>query len=149
MIDFLQTIVSGIAVGSSYAIMGLGMVLIYKTSEVPNFVQGEMALLPVFVAYLLLESYGLPSYIAFPATLIFAALLGCFLEFAIIRRAKEPNVLGLIIITIGMEMMLLGLVSWKFGADQRVMPFPIPSYDSIMIGDIFISTLDLLTLVVA
>lgn len=149
MIDFLQTILSGIAVGSSYALMGLGMVLIYKASEVPNFVQGEMALLPVFVAYLLLESYGLPSYVAFPATLVFSILLGCFLEFAIIRRAKEPNVLGLIIITIGMEMMLLGLVSWKFGADQRVMPFPISSYDSIMIGDIFISTLDLLTLVVA
>ena len=52
MIDFLQTIVSGIAVGSSYALMGLGMVLIYKASEVPNFVQGEMALLPVFIAYL-------------------------------------------------------------------------------------------------
>jgi branched-chain amino acid transport system permease protein len=149
MIDFLQTILSGIAVGSSYALMGLGMVLIYKASEVPNFVQGEMALLPVFVAYLLLDSYGLPSYIAFPATLAFSIFLGCFLEFAIIRRAKEPNVLGLIIITIGMEMMLLGLVSWKFGADQRAMPFPISSYDSIMIGDIFISTLDLLTLVVA
>jgi len=149
MIDFLQTILSGIAVGSSYALMGLGMVLIYKASEVPNFVQGEMALLPVFVAYLLLESYGLPPYIAFPATLVFSIFLGCFLEFAIIRRAKEPNVLGLIIITIGMEMMLLGLVSWKFGADQRAMPFPISSYDSIMIGDIFISTLDLLTLVVA
>jgi len=129
--------------------MGLGMVLIYKASEVPNFVQGEMALLPVFVAYMLLDSYGLPSYIAFPATLVFAMLLGCFLEFAILRRAKEPNVLGLIIITIGMEMVLIGVVSWKFGADQRAMPFPISSYDSIVIGDIFISTLDMLTLVVA
>ncbi len=149
MVDFLQTIVSGIAVGSSYALMGLGMVLIYKASEVPNFVQGEMALLPVFMAYMLLESYGLPSYIAFPATLVFALLLGFFLEFAILRRAKEPNVLGLIIITIGMEMMLLGLVSWKFGADPQMMPFPISAYDSIDIGGIFISTLDLLTLVVA
>ena len=149
MIDFLQTIVSGIAVGSSYALMGLGMVLIYKASEVPNFVQGEMALLPVFIAYMLLSAYGVPYYIAFPATLIFALILGCVLEFAILRRAKEPNILGLIIITIGMEMMLLGFVSWKFGADQRAMPFPISTYDSIIIGDIFISTLDLLTLFVA
>ncbi len=149
MVDFLQMVLSGIAVGSSYALMGLGMVLIYKASEVPNFVQGEMALLPVFIAYMLLDSYGLPSYIAFPATLVFAMLLGCFLEFAILRRAKEPNVLGLIIITIGMEMVLIGVVSWKFGADQRAMPFPISSYDSIVIGDIFISTLDMLTLVVA
>lgn len=149
MVDFLQMVLSGIAVGSSYALMGLGMVLIYKASEVPNFVQGEMALLPVFIAFMLLSSYGVPYYVAFPATLVFALLLGCFLEFAILRRAKEPNVLGLIIITIGMEMMLLGFVSWKFGADQRAMPFPISTYDSIIIGDLFISTLELLTLVVA
>ena len=149
MVDFLQMVLSGIAVGSSYALMGLGMVLIYKASEVPNFVQGEMALLPVFIAYMLLSTYGVPYYIAFPATLIFALVLGCVLEFVILRRAKEPNILGLIIITIGMEMMLLGFVSWKFGADQRAMPFPISSYDSIVIGDIFISTLDMLTLVVA
>ena len=149
MTDFLQMLLSGIAVGSSYALMGLGMVLIYKTSEVPNFVQGEMALLPVFIAYMLLSSYGLPYYIAFPATLIFAAILGCLLEFAVLRRAKEPNILGMIIITIGMEMLLLGFVSWKFGADQRSMPFPISTYDSIIIGNVFISTLDMLTLVVA
>ncbi|MCG6912125.1 MAG: branched-chain amino acid ABC transporter permease [Deltaproteobacteria bacterium] len=149
MIDFLQMVLSGIAVGSSYALMGLGMVLIYKASEVPNFVQGEMALLPVFLTFMLLNSYGAPYYVAFPLTLVFALLLGCFLEFAILRRAKEPNILGLIIITIGMEMILLGFVSWKFGADQRAMPFPISSYDSIVLGDIFISTLDMLTLVVA
>lgn len=149
MIDFLQMVLSGIAVGSSYALMGLGMVLIYKATEVPNFVQGEMALLPVFIAYMLLASYGLPYYIAFPITLLFALVLGCILEFAVLRRAKEPNVLGLIIITIGLEMLLLGFVSWKFGAEQRAMPFPISSYDSIIIGDIFISTLDMLTLVVA
>ena len=149
MIDFLQMIVGGVAVGSSYALMGLGMVLIYKSSEVPNFVQGEMALLPVFVAYMILETYGLPIYIALPGALIFAIFLGCFLEFAVIRRAKEPNVIGLIIITIGLEMALLGFVSWKFGADQRSMPFPISPYDSVEIGGVFISSLDLLTLAVA
>jgi branched-chain amino acid transport system permease protein len=108
-----------------------------------------MALLPVFFAYMLQATYGVPSYIAFPCTLLFALLLGCFLEFAILRRAKEPNILGLIIITIGMEMVLLGIVSWKFGADQRAMPFPISTYDSVILGNVFISTLELLTLVVA
>ncbi len=149
MIEFLQMVISGIAVGSSYALMGLGMVLIYKASEVPNFVQGEMALLPVFIAYLIIHSYGLPLWAAFAGALLFAAFLGCFLEFAVVRRAKEPNILGLIIITIGMEMMLMGLVSWKFGADQRTMPFPISPYASVMFGGMYISLLDLLTLVVA
>ncbi len=149
MIDLMQMIVSGIAVGSSYALMALGMVLIYKASEVPNFVQGEMALLPVFMAYMLIYSYGRSVFAAFFGALVFAMLLGCFLEFFVVRRAKNPNILGLIIITIGLEMVLLGFVSWKFGADQRVMPFPISSYSSVMLGNVYISTLDLLTLVAA
>ncbi len=45
--------------------------------------------------------------------------------------------------------MLLGFVSWKFGADQQVIPFPIGPYDSVDMGGVFVSSLDLLTLVVA
>jgi branched-chain amino acid transport system permease protein len=55
----------------------------------------------------------------------------------------------MIIITIGLEMLLLGFVSWKFGADQRSMPFPISSFDSVSVGNLFISSLEALTLVVA
>jgi branched-chain amino acid transport system permease protein len=108
-----------------------------------------MALLSVFLTYMGLESYGLPYYVAFPCALLFAAFLGCFLEFAVLRRAKEPNVLGMIIITIGLEMILMGLVSWKFGADPKTMPFPISPYDSVSLGGVFISSLEVLTFVVA
>ncbi len=149
MIDFLQMIVSGIAVGSSYALMGLAMVIIYKTSEVPNFAQGEMALISSFFAMMLMVSFGFNVYLAFLLALIFAAVLGCFLEFAVLRRAKEPNVLGMIVITIGIEMILLGFVSWKFGAEQKTMPFPLGPYDSYMVGDLFITKLEVLTLVTA
>ena len=149
MLDFIQMVVSGIAVGSSYALMGMAMVIIYKTSEVPNFAQGEMALISAFFAYMLLDTYGWPYFAAFPAALIFSFILGAFLEFAVLRRAKEPNILGLIVITIGLEMVLLGLVSWKFGGDQKTLPFPISPYDSFAMGDIFISTLELYTLCIA
>ncbi|MBT8367202.1 MAG: branched-chain amino acid ABC transporter permease [Deltaproteobacteria bacterium] len=149
MVDFLQMIASGIAVGSTYALMGIAMVIIYKTSEVPNFAQGEMALISSFFAFMLLEQYGLPYHLAFAAALIFSILLGFFLEFSILRRAKEPNVLGLIVITIGIEMILLGLVSWKFGADPKSMPFPISPWESFAIGNVFVSQLEMLTLVVA
>ena len=149
MIDFIQMIVSGIAVGSSYALMGLAMVIIYKTSEVVNFAQGEMALLSSFFTFMLLEYHQVPFYLAIPLTLVFAVLLGFLLEFTILRRAKEPNVLGMIIITIGLEMILMGFVSWKFGADHKSMPFPITPYDSLAFGKIYISKLELLTLLVA
>ncbi len=149
MLDFIQMVVSGIAVGSSYALMGLAMVIIYKTSEVLNFAQGEMALISTFFTYLLLETHGVPFTIALPGALVFAALLGAILEFAVLRRAKEPTVLGMIIITLGLEMILMGLVSWKFGADPKTLPFPISPYGSVMIGNVFVSSLEVLTLVVA
>ncbi|HSL62842.1 MAG TPA: branched-chain amino acid ABC transporter permease [Desulfotignum sp.] len=149
MIDFLQMVVSGVAVGSSYALMGLAMVIIYKTSEVPNFAQGEMALVTSFITMMLLTTFGYPVWLAFGLALVFAAFLGAFLEFAVLRRAKNPNILGTIVITIGLEMILLGLVSWKFGAEQKTMPFPIGPYDSFIIGDVFIAKLEVLTLVSA
>ena len=149
MTDFLQMIAGGIAVGSSYALMGLAMVIIYKTSEVVNFAQGEMSLLSIFLTYMVLEFYGFPYYVAFPSALLFAVFLGCFLEFAVLRRAKEPNILGMIIITIGLEMILMGFVSWKFGADPKTMPFPISPYSSITLGEVFVSGLEVLTFIVA
>ncbi len=149
MIDFLQMIVSGIAVGSSYALMGIAMVIIYRASEVPNFAQGEMALVTSYFTFMLLDQYGFPYHVVFPAALLFSVLLGFFLEFAILRRAKEPNILGMIIITIGIEMLLMGLVSWKFGADPQTMSFPISPYDSIALGEVFVSGLEVLTLVAA
>ena len=141
-------VVSGIAVGSSYALMGLAMVIIYKTSEVVNFAQGEMALISTFLTYMVLEYYGFPFYVAFPGALIFALILGFVLEFGVMRRAKDPNILGMIIITIGLEMILLGFVSWKFGADPKTMPFPISPYDSVSLGGVFVSSLEVLTFVV-
>jgi len=129
--------------------MGLAMVIIYKTSEVVNFAQGEMSLLSIFLTYMVLEFYGFPYYVAFPSALLFAVFLGCFLEFAVLRRAKEPNILGMIIITIGLEMILMGFVSWKFGADPKTMPFPISPYSSITLGEVFVSGLEVLTFIVA
>jgi branched-chain amino acid transport system permease protein len=149
MLDFLQMLASGIAVGSSYALMGLAMVIIYKTSEVVNFAQGEMSLISIFLTFMVLEFHGFPFYVAFPGALVFAVLLGFLLEFAVLRRAKEPNVLGMIIITIGLEMILMGIVSWKFGADPKTMPFPIGPYESVSIGGIFISSLEVLTFFVS
>jgi branched-chain amino acid transport system permease protein len=108
-----------------------------------------MALAASFFTYMLLDGYGVSYAIAFPSAFVFAMLLGGILEFGVLRRAKEPNVLGMITITIGLEMILLGFVSWKFGADPKTLPFPITPYESLVIGGVFISTLEFLTLLTA
>ncbi len=143
-----QLIVSGLSFGSLYALVALAMVIIYKTSEVPNFGQGEMAMLSTFVAYSLLVTHGYPFAVSFVGAILFAGVLGVFLEFVFLRRAKDPNILSLILITLGFEMILYGLASWKWGADQRDLPFPVSDFDIVNLGSAVMSYLNIATLLI-
>jgi branched-chain amino acid transport system permease protein len=120
----VQLLVNALVAGSIYALMALAMSIVYKASEIPNFAQGEMAMVTTYITYVLLTSFGLPFTYALLGTLLFAFLLGFLLEFVFIRRAKEPNLLGFIIITIGFQMILFGLAGWKWGSDQRTLELP-------------------------
>jgi len=110
--------------GACYGLFGLAVVIIYKTSEVLNFAAGEMAMVSTFVAYHVLVIYGYSFWVAFVIALIFAAFLGVFVEYFFLRPAKNPTLLGLIVITIGAQMLLMGLASWKWGAEQKQFSIP-------------------------
>jgi branched-chain amino acid transport system permease protein len=145
----VQLIASGLAIGSVYALIALAMVMVYKTSEVPNFALGEMAMISTFVTYTLLTSYGLPFWYALIGALLCALLLGVLFEFVFIRRAKEPNTLNLIIMTLGFQMMLYGLASWKWGAEQRSFPFPISDAEVVQVGGAVVSHLNVASMATA
>ncbi len=119
-----QLIVEGLAIGACYGLFAIAFVIIYKTSDVINFAQGEMAMVSTFVAYHILTFYQYPFWLSFILTMVFAVLLGIVVEFAFLRPAKEPSVLGLIVITLGAEMFLMGLAGWKWGAEQKAFHFP-------------------------
>jgi branched-chain amino acid transport system permease protein len=142
-----QLIVSGLAVGFCYALLALSMVIIYKTSDVLNFAQGEMAMISSFIAFLLLDTYQLSFPLGLFLTLLFAAALGVFLEFVFLRPAKDPTVIGLIIITLGFEMILMGVAGWKWGPDQRSMPFPISGFETHNFYGLVISKVNFWTII--
>jgi branched-chain amino acid transport system permease protein len=119
-----QLIIEGLAIGACYGLFGIAVVIIYKTSEVVNFAQGEMAMMSTFVAYHILTFYQYPFWLAYILTMVFAVLLGILIEFIFLRPAKNPNLLGLIVITLGAEMLLMGLASWKWGAEQKEFSMP-------------------------
>jgi branched-chain amino acid transport system permease protein len=120
---FESLLIEGLAIGACYGLFGVAVAIIYKTSDVVNFAQGEMGMVSTFVAYHVLTVYGMPPWAAFPATMVFAVLLGTAIEFCFLRPAKHPTVLGMIIITLGVEMLLMGLAGWKWGAEQKDFPF--------------------------
>ena len=120
-----QLVIEGLAIGACYGLFGIAVVIIYKTSEVVNFAQGEMAMLSTFVAFHILNYYHYPFWLAFALTLAFAALLGVLIEFAFLRPAKHPSLLGLIVITLGAEMLLMGMAGWKWGPEQQEFVLPV------------------------
>ena len=114
-----QLLIEGLAIGACYGLFGIAVVIIYKTSEVVNFAQGEMGMFATFVAYHILVFYHYPFWLAFVITMIFAVILGVAIEFFFLRPAKKARVLGMIVLTLGAEMLLMGLASWKWGAEQK------------------------------
>lgn len=122
---FGQLLIDGLAMGACYGLFGLAVVIIYKTSDVINFAAGEMAMFSTFVAFHVLNIFGYPFWMAFIVSLAFAALLGVLVDYFFLRPAKNPTLLGLIVITIGAQMLLAGLASWKWGAEQKQFSIPV------------------------
>src|SRR3989339_423987 len=122
---FGQLLVEGLAIGACYGLFATAVVIIYKTSEVVNFAQGEMAMFASFVAFHILAVYQYPFWLAFVIAMLFSILLGVLIEFLFLRPAKHPSLLGMIVITLGAEMFLMGLASWKWGAEQKFFSLPL------------------------
>ena len=129
--------------------MALALVITYKTTEVPNFAQGDMAMVSAFIAYMFLTDFETGFIFAFGAALVFAFLLGIGFEGLLLRRMRKPTHLNLIIMTLGFTLALFGFAGWKWGADQRQFPFPVSANEVIRFGSVSISTLSVATILIA
>ena len=124
--DILQYLVAGLATGSIYAIVAVGFTIIFSSTEVVNFAQGEFVMLGAMFSYLLTswnwnrpEFAGLqwPLYLAVPAAAVLAALVGIGLGWVLMRPLKITSAVSLIIITVGASMLLQGAASLLWGKD--------------------------------
>ncbi len=120
-----QLIVNGLALGSLYALTALGIVLIYKTTDVITFAQGDMAMFSTFIAFTLLTALQLPFVLAFVLTLIFATLFGTLIERVVLRHVSRTTILNPVIVTVGLSLILVGVAGWLWGYEIRTFPAPV------------------------
>ena len=123
-LPWAQLIVNGLALGSLYALAAFGIVLIFKTTDVITFAQGEMAMFSAFIAFTLITALKLPFILAFVLTLILAAMFGAVVERVILRRVSATSLINPVIATVGLGLILLGVAGWVWGYEVR--PFPAP-----------------------
>jgi branched-chain amino acid transport system permease protein len=122
--EFFQQVVFGLAIGAVYASLALALVIIYRTTHVVNFAQGEMAMFTTYVAWSLIVNHGLSFWPAFFVTIGIAFVIGAGTERVIIRPFEGGSPLTLILATIGLFVVFNGAAAWIWSPEQREFPSP-------------------------
>jgi branched-chain amino acid transport system permease protein len=145
--EFAQQIAAGIREGAIYAGLALAIVIIYRSTRVINFAQGEMATFTTFIAWSLMNR-GLSFWVAFPIVLAIAFAGGITVERALIRPVENAPVLTIVIVTLGIALLLNGLMSIIWGGATREFHGPF-STRTIDVGGVPISVQDIGIVVVS
>src|SRR5439155_18835784 len=116
--DFLQLAFAGLALGSLYALVALGFVVIYKSTGVINFAQGGLVVLGAYLTYNAHETWGLPFALAVPVAMVLCALVGAAVQRVVLRRMEGQPVLAVIMVTIGLLFIIEHVVTCIWRLDR-------------------------------
>jgi branched-chain amino acid transport system permease protein len=135
---FLQLLISGLVIGSIYALIGLGFVIIYKSSSILNFAQGEFLMLGAYICVAIVGTHKVPFLAAFAITLVFSALMGVLMERLLLRPMIGEPVISVIMLTLGLSSVLKAVVQGFWGSDIRSFPEIFPT-NPVMVGPLPVS----------
>jgi branched-chain amino acid transport system permease protein len=144
MTQFFQYFVSGLATGSIYALVALGLALIYRSTRILNFAHGDITTAGTFFAFTFL-GLNLHWGAAFILALLFGFALAMTFYFSVLIPAqrREATQLGQIILTLGLGLILQGLITYFGGTEPHSFPFPLSDTKIYRFGGVVISQLSL------
>lgn len=145
---FLQILISGLVVGAVYALVAFGFVLIYKSSDVINFAQGEFLLVGAYIALSLVVFYQVPFLAAVALTLSMCVILGIVVERLVLRPFIGERVISVIMATLGLSLLMRGLIQMIWGTETRTFPGIFPD-TPVRMGDVVVSQVYLWSLAIA
>jgi len=130
---FVQLVVDGIAIGSVYGALALALVLIFRSTGIVNFAQGEMAMFSTFIAWGLVQG-GVPLGLALVATLAISFAGGMLVERVIIRPVEGEDPLTILIVTLGLFILVNSAAGWIWGFNNRGFPRALPDGSTEVLG---------------
>ncbi len=143
----LQLLFTGIGIGSVYALVALGFVLIFRATNVVNFAQGEFSMVAAFLMIVFAVKLGLPYWLAFLISLAGMALLGALFNLAVYYPLRHRTYLPVIISTIGASILMANLTLAIHGPEPEVMAgwFETPGF---LLGPVYFDSQYLLIIAV-
>jgi branched-chain amino acid transport system permease protein len=124
MEKLIQLTLTGVANGAIFALVALGFVLIFKSSDVINFAQGQLLMIGAYLTYMTVEQFGLFWPIGVVIAVILAALVGVLIETLVLRPLIGEPAISVIMVTIGLSSLLESFI----GAIWGVQPLPAPQF---------------------
>ena len=147
MAYFLELLISGALTGLMYSLVALGFVLIYKSAGVPNLAQGALVMAAGYAVWMVM-SWGLPVWAAIPLAAAIMFGFGLVVERLLLRRMVGQPVIMVVMLTLGLEILLRGLVPGILGSAPKPVDLGI-GFAPVIIGDVFINRTSLIGGVVA
>ena len=148
MTQFFQLLIIGLSVGSIYAIVSVGFVLVFKATEIFNFAQGNLMVVGAYFGYTLIRTAHLPSVLAIVGAVLAAGVVGVGLHLTLFRPMLGKPVLSIIMATIGLALIIDALVVIVYGPIGLSYPKVLPN-QVLDVHGVRISTLDLLIIAIA
>ena len=135
----LQVIFQGLALGSIYALVALGFVLIIRATNVVNFAQGDFAMLGGYAMVLFLSTLGWPYWMALAAALVVMAVFGVLFNYGVYYPLRHRSFLPVLISTLGASIFLQNTVLAVFGPQPKPLEKTL-STDGISVGGVFLDS---------
>ena len=141
---FLSYLISGLGLGSVYAIIALGYSMVYGIAKMLNFAHGDIIMVGAFVTYYAMSSYGMPVLVAVLVSTVACTVLGVVIERLAYKPLREASSLSVLITAIGVSYFLQNAAMLMFGTDTKI--FPTVLSGSLKIGGLSIPYLTLITI---
>lgn len=147
MTHFIQTLISGLSLGSIYALIALGYTMVYGIAKLLNFAHGDVIMIGAYAGIVSVASLGLNPVLAIFVSVVICALLGMLIEFLAYKPLREASPLSVLITAIGVSYLLQNLALLIFGSQQKAYPevVDLPTFN---VGGVNIDGITILTLAI-
>jgi branched-chain amino acid transport system permease protein len=122
---FLQLLIGGISTGFIYSLVGLGFVIIFKSTKILNLAQGEFMMSGAYITLALHNLLRLPFLAAFILALIAGYFLGFVIDRVFLRRMVGAPIFAVVMLTVGLSVSLRGLAGLLWGHEERTINVPL------------------------
>ncbi|MGA2331438.1 MAG: branched-chain amino acid ABC transporter permease [Syntrophales bacterium] len=131
---FTQTLVSGILIGFIYALIAVGLTMIFGMMDIVNFAHGEYLMVAMYFAYWFFVLFGMDPLFSLPLVTVLLFLLGVATYYVFIRPIISAPMLSQIFVTFGILILLRGVAQYLWNADYRMIPQTLTSGNVSILG---------------